>query len=197
MLKGLRAEDSIAELCRRQGIANAMYDGWNKEFLEAGKKRLAGDTAPDKLEIIPLVEQSHLPVRTAQDKLGILRATFYRLCDADSRGGPEALADSPSRPSRVWNRLPTEVRDQIVVLALERPELSPRELAVRLTDERRYFISEATVYRSLKAQDLITGPAYIVANPDGSEHPLLSVLTRLESSDDGQHPGAHPLRQWP
>jgi transposase len=45
VLEGLRAEDSIAELCRRQGIANAMYDGWNKEFLEAGKKRLAGDTA--------------------------------------------------------------------------------------------------------------------------------------------------------
>jgi len=68
---------------------------------------------------------------------------------------------------------------------------------VGFTDERRYFVSEATVYRLLKAQDLITSPAYIVANPDGSEYPFLSVLTRLESSDDGQHPGAHPLRQWP
>jgi len=187
VLEGLRGEDSIA---------NAMHDGWHKEVLEAGKKRLAGDTAPDKLEIIRLVEQSHLPVRTAQDKLGIPPATFYRWCDADNRGGLEALADSPSRPSQVWNRLPTQVRDEIVAPALEQPELSPRELAVGFTDERRYFISEATVYRSLKAQDLITGPAYIVANPDGSEHPLLRVPTRLESSDDGQHPGAHPLRQW-
>ena len=72
------------------------------------------------------------------------------------------MADRPSRPSRVWNRLPAEVREQIVALALEQPELSPRELAVRFTDERRYFVSEATVYRLLKAQDLITSPAYIV-----------------------------------
>ena len=61
----------------------------------------------------------------------------------------------------MWNRLPTEARDQIVALALEEPELSPRELAVRVTDERRYCVSEATVYRLLKAQDLITSPAYI------------------------------------
>jgi transposase len=45
VLEGLRGEDSIAELCRRQGIATSMYYGWSKEFLEAGKKRLAGDTA--------------------------------------------------------------------------------------------------------------------------------------------------------
>ena len=45
VLEGLRGEDSIAELCRREGIAASMYYGWSKEFLEAGKRRLAGDTA--------------------------------------------------------------------------------------------------------------------------------------------------------
>src|SRR4051795_2449912 len=45
VLEGLRGEASIAELCRREGIASSMYCGWSKEFLEAGKKRLAGDTA--------------------------------------------------------------------------------------------------------------------------------------------------------
>lgn len=45
VLEGLRGEDSIAELCRREGIASSMYYGWSKEFLEAGKRRLAGDTA--------------------------------------------------------------------------------------------------------------------------------------------------------
>ena len=45
VLEGLRGEDSISELCRREGIASSMYYGWSKEFLEAGKKRLAGDTA--------------------------------------------------------------------------------------------------------------------------------------------------------
>ena len=45
VLEGLRGEDSIAELCRREGISSSMYYGWSKEFLEAGKRRLAGDTA--------------------------------------------------------------------------------------------------------------------------------------------------------
>src|ERR671927_450778 len=45
VLEGLRGEESIAELCRREGIASSMYYGWSKDFLEAGKKRLAGDTA--------------------------------------------------------------------------------------------------------------------------------------------------------
>ena len=45
VLSGLRGEESIAELCRREGIAQSLYYSWSKEFLEAGKKRLAGDTA--------------------------------------------------------------------------------------------------------------------------------------------------------
>lgn len=45
VLEGLRGEDSIAALCRREGIAESLYYSWSKEFLEAGKKRLAGDTA--------------------------------------------------------------------------------------------------------------------------------------------------------
>ena len=44
-MDGLRGEDSIAELCRHEGIAQSLYYSWSKEFLEAGKKRLAGDTA--------------------------------------------------------------------------------------------------------------------------------------------------------
>ena len=45
VLEGLRGEDSIAELCRREGIVQNLYYRWSKEFLEAGKRRLAGDTA--------------------------------------------------------------------------------------------------------------------------------------------------------
>ena len=45
VLDGLRGDDSIAELCRREGIAQSLYYVWSKEFLEAGKRRLAGDTA--------------------------------------------------------------------------------------------------------------------------------------------------------
>ncbi len=62
----------------------------------------------------------------------------------------------------MWNRIPPGIYDQIIELALEQSELSPRELAVRFTDENRYLVSEATVYRLLKAHDLITSPAYVV-----------------------------------
>src|SRR3954451_2832834 len=90
--------------------------------------------AGEKLEIIRLVEQAHLPVRRTLEKLGIPRATFYRWYDLYQSGGPEALEDRSSRPSRVWNRIPDEIRRQIITLALEQPDLSPRELAVRFTD---------------------------------------------------------------
>ena len=118
--------------------------------------------AAEKLEIIRLVEQSHLSVRRTLAKIGIPPTTFYRWYDRFVEHGPEGLEDRPSRPSRVWNRIPEAVRDQIVDLALEEPELSPRELAVRFTDTEKYFVSEASVYRLLKSHDLITSPAYIV-----------------------------------
>jgi len=118
--------------------------------------------ASEKLEIIRLVEQSHLPVKKTLEKIGVSRAAFYRWCDLFRTGGLEALEDKPSRPSRVWNRLPDAVRDEIVALALDEPELSPRELAARFTDTKQYFVSEATVYRLLKVRDLIPSPAFIV-----------------------------------
>ena len=74
----------------------------------------------------------------------------------------EALEDRSPRPGRVWNRIPDDARGRIVKLALDEPELSPRELAVRFTDGEGYFVSEASVYRLLKAHDLITSPAFIV-----------------------------------
>jgi transposase-like protein len=116
--------------------------------------------AIEKLEIIRLVEQSHLRVRRTLTNIGIPPTTFYRWYDRFVEHGPEGLEDRPSRPSRVWNRIPEAVRAQIVALALEEPELSPRELAVRFTDTEKYFVSEASVYRLLKAHDLITSPAY-------------------------------------
>lgn len=116
----------------------------------------------EKAEIIRLVEDSHLPAKKTLEKLGVPRSTFYRWLDRLHAGGPEALADHPSRPGRIWNRLPETIQHDIVDMALETPELSPRELAVRFTDEKRYFVSESSVYRLLKAHDLITSPAYIV-----------------------------------
>ncbi len=116
----------------------------------------------EKLEIIRLVEQSHLPAKQTLDRLGIPRSTFYLWYDKYLSSGVEALEDKAPMPARMWNRIPDNVREQIIDLALEQPELSPRELAVRFTDTKRYFVSEASVYRLLKAHDLITSPAFVV-----------------------------------
>ena len=119
--------------------------------------------ASEKAEIIRLVEQSPLPVKRTLEKLGIPRATFYRWYDLYQSGGPEALDDRSPRPDRVWNRIPDDIRERIVQAgARGAPTLSPRELAVRFTDTEKYFVSEASVYRLLKAHDLIASPAFIV-----------------------------------
>ena len=66
--------------------------------------------ASEKLEIIRIVEQSHLPARRTLEQLAIPRRTFCRWYDRYLDGGPEALADRPSAPSRVWNRIPSHMR---------------------------------------------------------------------------------------
>jgi transposase InsO family protein/transposase-like protein len=119
-------------------------------------------TASEKLEIIRIVERSHLAVRRTLEQIGIPRATFYRWYDLYQMGGPDALEDRSPTPGRVWNRIPDDVRDRILRLALDEPDLSPRELAVRFTDTQSYFVSEASVYRLLKAHNLITSPAFLV-----------------------------------
>ncbi len=119
-------------------------------------------SASEKLEIIRLVEESTLAVRRTLEKIGIPHATFYRWYDLYHTGGPEALEDQQPKPDRVWNRIPDDVRERIIRLALDEPAISPRELAVRFTDTKGYFVSEASVYRLLKAHDLIASPAFIV-----------------------------------
>src|SRR6188768_1067351 len=93
--------------------------------------------ASEKTEIIHLVEASHLSTRRTLDKLGIPRATFYRWYDRYLTDGVEALADHRSRPDRVWNRIPDDVRGQIIDMALGIPELSPRELIPKRSAARR------------------------------------------------------------
>ncbi|MDO7609037.1 MAG: IS3 family transposase [Loktanella sp.] len=211
ILAGLRGEESLSVLCRREGIAESLYYSWSKEFLEAGKRRLSGDTArqatspevkylrsealalkecvadltlenrllkkkhdrgwgehgmrysaSEKLELIRTVEGSHLPTKKTLDMLSIPRTTFYRWYDRYLEGGLDALADQSPRPGSVWNRIPQDRRDNLIEFALEHEELTTRELAVKYTDEKRYFISESSVYRILKAADLITAPDYVV-----------------------------------
>jgi transposase InsO family protein len=139
--------------------------------------------ASEKLEIIRLVEQSHLPVRRTLDKLGIPRTTFYRWYDHYQTGGVDALENKSPRTRRVWNRIPDDVRGKVIDLALEEPELAPRELAVRFTDTKRYFVSESSVYRLLKAHDLITSPAFMVIKAANEFRDKTTAINQLWQTD--------------
>ena len=118
--------------------------------------------AAEKLEIIRIVETSPLPVRRTLAQIGIPKSTFYTWLDRYVSGGLEALEDRRPRPRRVWNRIADQVRDKVIALALDQSELSPREVAVTFTDRHKTFVSEASVYRLLKAEGLITSPAFIL-----------------------------------
>jgi len=136
--------------------------------------------AAEKLEILRLVEQSSLSVRRTLAQLGIPRSTFYCWYDRYRSRDDESLEDRTPAPRRVWNKLPAEVTQAVLELALKEPELSPRELAVSFVDRQRYFVSEASVYRLLKAHDLITSPAFIL----------------MKAADSFAHPTTAPNQLW-
>jgi putative transposase len=119
-------------------------------------------SASEKFEIIELVEQSSLSVRRTLTPIGIPRSTFYDWYNRYQQGGIDALQDGKPRPRRIWNKIPNEIETAIINLALEEPDLSPRELAVNFTDTRGSFVSEASVHRLLKGHGLITSPAFIL-----------------------------------
>ncbi len=125
-------------------------------------------SASEKMALIRLVEDSDLPIAATLGRLGIARSTFYGWYQRYLSGGFDALEDGKPRQRAGWNQIPKRVRKQILQLALEQTALSPRELACRFTDEKRYFVSESSVYRLLKAHDLITSPAYVLMSASDS-----------------------------
>ena len=139
--------------------------------------------ASEKLEIIRLVERSHRPAKWTLDKLGINRRTFYRWYDRYLNYGEEGLVDRAPHPGRVWNKIPDKVRAEVLEMALDIPELSPRELAVRFTDLKGYFVSESSVYRLLKAHDLITSPAFIVMKAASEFKDKTTAINQLWQTD--------------
>ncbi len=88
----------------------------------------------EKMEVIKLVEASALSVRQTLRELDINRSTFYAWYRRYAENGYEGLADRPPCPKKFWNRIPDPIKGQVVTIALERPEQSPRELAWHITD---------------------------------------------------------------
>jgi len=116
----------------------------------------------EKMEVIRLVERSPLSIKQTLAELNINRSTFYEWYWQYQEGGYDGLAKRYRPPRQFWNEIPPWEKERVVEIALELPEKSPRELAWYITDKRGYYISESTVYRILKAHDLVTSPVYNV-----------------------------------
>ena len=110
-------------------------------------------------------------------------ATLYRWSDKYLASGLDALEDRKPMPGHIWNRIPDDIRQQVVDFALEEPELTPRELAVKFTDTQDYFVSEPSVYRILKALDLITSLAFAVIKAADELRDKTTAINQLWQTD--------------
>jgi len=119
-------------------------------------------TASEKLEIIRLVEESDLGVKLTLNQLNLPKSTFYDWYARYREKGFDGLQPRVDPERKEWNQIPDHEREEVVKVALEQPEKSPRELAFHITDTKEWFISESSVYRILKSRDLITSPTHIV-----------------------------------
>jgi len=119
-------------------------------------------SASEKAEIIRIVEGSEFGVRRTLRELGISPSTFYEWYRRFLDEGPDGLKPRESKRNKFWNKIPEKEQSLVVETALEKEDLSPRELAFHITDKQGWFISESSVYRILKERDLITSPAWIV-----------------------------------
>ena len=117
-------------------------------------------TKEEKLEIIRLVESSDLPLKRTVKELNVSKSTFYSWYNKFLEGGPDALEDKKCRST--WNKIPESYRTKVIEVALDRSEDSPREVATFMTDNSGHFISESSVYRILKAVNVITSPNHIL-----------------------------------
>ena len=120
----------------------------------------------EKSEILTLVADSGLPRRNALAQLGLSKSTYYRWLRRQAEG---RLRDRKSGSSLPWNKLRPEEKARILAQAKASPELSPRQLALRIVDMVGMYVSESSVYRVLKREGLIK-PAEIVGFKAGKEY---------------------------
>ncbi len=130
----------------------------------------------EKMEIIHLVEHSNLPIKKTLEELDVPRSSFYRWYLGYQSKGFSGLANQKPRARQIWNRIPEEVKEQVVELALVHPEKSCRQIAWLFIDEMGYFLSESSVYRILKGYDLVKSPVFqMIPAKDKFEKPTQRV----------------------
>lgn len=137
----------------------------------------------EKMEIIHLVERSDLGVIRTLRQLKVSKTTFYKWYNAYQQYGYDGLARKSLNRKEVWNKINSADRDKVVEIALERPELSSRELAWHITDKYNYFISESSVYRILKFNGLITTPSFRVMSASDSFKDKTTAVNQMWQTD--------------
>ena len=146
--------------------------------------------AAEKLEVIRLVEDSELSARRTLRELGVPRSTFYAWYKRYAEAGEAGLQVCGPAHRRHWNRIPENVRQQVVETALEHTELSPRELACQMTDREGGYAppppsaegrkTGCLLSPHLRCPVTVTSPAYVV----------------MSASDRFQHPTRRPNELW-
>lgn len=122
----------------------------------------------EKATLIALVQASPLPRKQVLTQVGLPKSTYYDWCRR-RQGRAEGLGDRSSAPRAPWNKLRPEEEQAVLALARASPELSPRELALRITDAGAFSVSESTCYRILKRNGLVK-PAEVVGFKAGKEY---------------------------
>ena len=112
-------------------------------------------SAEEKESIVLTVKRSELSIVQSLKRLGIPRRTFYNWYKKYATGGLNALRETHCRAPTTWNRIPDNIRQIVVELSLEHPELTPRELSVLLLEECQIFVSESSFYRILHERGLL------------------------------------------
>jgi len=116
----------------------------------------------EKYEIIRMVENSNIGVKRTLDQIGVSKSSFYEWYRRYLENGLDGLKSRSRCPKQFWNRIPDRERQKIIEYALDNPQLSCREVALEITDKLLYFVSESSVYRILKAAELVTSPVYAI-----------------------------------
>lgn len=137
----------------------------------------------EKYEIIKLVEQSDLGVLLTLKQLNVNKTTFYNWYNKYLDNGYDGLSRKKSNNKGAWNKINESDRDKVVEIALEKTELSPRELAWHITDNYKYYISESSVYRILKANGLITTPSFRIMSASDSFHDKTTAVNQMWQTD--------------
>ena len=117
-------------------------------------------TQQEKFEIIRLVETSEIGANRTLKEICVNKSTFYNWYNRYLEDGFDGLAPKPRTRNTYWNKIPDKVKKDVVDMALDFPEESSRNLACKMIDENKYYISESSVYRILRKEGLITQPAF-------------------------------------